>query len=462
MRTRWGSLAALAAVVLTATTAARADDPFDYAEVLFDPPSTLFVNVESVDTGTGVVHASGADSQCPGTPFTWDWGDGTDPESGWFPSQHTYTNLSQNYIITVTAHYSGGGTDTTQQLVRFQAPSITPVALPADLAVTIPDSDVTLDSRMPGYTPPATLTHFDDSHFTVTPRSSIEYVLTAAASIQNDLVNGNVPDVGGGFQQRLLRDTNLAGGGMYTLWYTDPVSFAASADAPSGTIPWSSFFHEMGHNVTLNFPADYYYGGKIDGNANAIYSETMAQIFQHATAYELVNDADAYGLESDLAFEIATSATASMRIVRQAYDRYVDNGAVFCSWNDPGTGQDETFDTFMTIAYRFCVHAENGGQGYGAPLERTMGLLQLFDEDLRDLYDQHVDNLDADTFRSTLMVSALSYGFDTDLRQEFEDLNFPIDDAMYGDLIAAAPEPATVALLGLGLVGLIARKRHRK
>ena len=41
--------------------------------------------------------------------------------------------------------------------------------------------------------------------------------------------------------------------------------------------------HEMGHNATLNSPADYYFGGKTDGPANAILSETIAQIFQHAT-----------------------------------------------------------------------------------------------------------------------------------------------------------------------------------
>ena len=61
-----------------------------------------------------------------------------------------------------------------------------------------------------------------------------------------------------------------------------------------GTIEWSSFMHEMGHNFTLNSPADYYYGGKIDGNANAIFSESLAQIFQHATAFEIINNYSDY------------------------------------------------------------------------------------------------------------------------------------------------------------------------
>ena len=442
------------------TLTARAES-FDFKPQLFDPPSTLTVNIQSVDPVTGLLVASGADSACPTTPFTWDWGDESALESAWFPASHTYSDLTKNYAITVTSHYSGGGTDSTQVLGRFTAPQVTLVALPSDLAVTIPSNDVALTSRMPGYTPPASLTHFEDSHFGVVPRSTIEYVLTVVASIQTDFANSNVADVGGGFQQVVLRDSNLSGGGMYSLWYTDPVSFGAAGAAVDGSIQYSSFMHEMGHNVTLNSPADYYYGGKIDGNANAIYSESMAQIFQHATAYEIINNAGSYGFSEDLVLDIKNSATSSMKIVRNAYDRYINEGANFHSWNDPGTPQDETFDTFMTIAYKFFEHAENSGQEYRAPLKRMMELLQLFDGDLEDSYDRFNDNLAADTFRSTLIVTALSYGFSTDLRSEFAALNFPLDNGTYDTLMESVPEPASVLLLLFGLSLLLSRKRRR-
>jgi hypothetical protein len=411
-------------------------EAFDFKQQLFGPPSTLSIAVESINANTGEVTVNGCDSQCPTIPFTWNWGDGSEPEDGWFPMQHIYTNLTENYVITVTSHYSGGGIDTTEVMARFVAPQISPVNLPSAIEVTIPESDVNLASRMHGYYPPSTLTHFNDSFFEIISRSTIEYILTVAAFIQKDLVNSDVADVNGGFQQVVLRDP--CAGGMYSLWFTSPVSFGAGDYAFGGTIQYSPFIHEMGHNFTLNSPADYYYGGKIDGWANAIYSESMAQIFQHAAAYEIINNAEFYGLSEDIVYDIKQSAISSMKLVRSTYEDYIGNGAHFYSWNNPDTPEDETFGTFMTITYKFCEQAENSGGGYRIPLKRMMKLLQLFNEDLKNRYDRLHNNPAADTFRSTLMVAALSYGFSKDLRPDFEVLNFPIDDTTYNELITDA------------------------
>ena len=411
--------------------AKEANNYFNFKRYLTGPLQTISVQIENINYNTGEVVVGGYDSQCPTIAFTWDWGNGT-INNGFFPWRHTYSDLTKNYLVRVTAHYSDGGTDTTEITIRFVSPAITTTSLSPDIAVSIPDSNITLISRMPGYGTSG-LTYFDNSFFYIIPRSTTEYILTVAASIQKDLVNDDVYLINGGFKQVLLRDPPF--GGMYSLWYTIPVSFGVGDYGFQGTIQWSSFMHEMGHNFSLNSPADYYYGGKMDGNANAIFSESMAQIFQHATAYEIINNAGTYGLSEDIIADIKQSAISSIKIVRSSYEDYVNSGKSFASWNDPNTPQDETFNTFMTIAYQFFIHAENSGLGYRQPLKRMMKLLQTFNEDLRQQYDQHHNTTAADTFRATLMTTAVGYGFGQDLRDEFRSLNFPISDVIYGELI---------------------------
>jgi hypothetical protein len=387
-----------------------------------------------MDPTTGTVLINGLDTRQPTIPFTFDWGDGT-VRNSFFLCTHTYSDTTKNYTLTVTAHYSGGTTSSCKCVVFFVSPMVTPVALPDDIKVTIPNTAVSLATRMP-YIPPSSLTVFNDSCFTIVPRSTAEYVLSVAASIQKNFVNDNVYMVDGGFNQVVLSDPNASG--MYSLWYTNQVALGAGTYAFQGTFQWSSLFHEMGHNMTLNSPANFYYGGNIDGCANAIFSETMAQIFQHATAYCLVNNYQTYGLNEDLATDIADSSLSSMQIVKNEYESYIAGGKQFASWNDPATPQDETFNTFMTIAYVFFEHAETSPLGYTTSLKRMMTLLDLFDARMAAQYDPSDNTAAAATFRSTLMVTALSYAFEQDLRPEFRNLNFPIDDQTYDELYQKA------------------------
>lgn len=410
---------------------------FTFERYLSGGLPTLNAWIVEMNETTGYVLVNGCDSQGPSIPFTWNWGD-NQVNDGWFPQDHTYADISRNYILTITAHYDGDETDSTQVLIRFVPPEIDPLPIPEEVAVSVPDSLVELTSRMPGYGIPDDLVFFGDEFFTVISRSAVEYLLSVTAFMQKGMVNDDLFQIDGGFRQVVLRDADFPG--MYSLWYTSPVSFAAADYAFQGTVQWSSFMHEMGHNVTLNFPAGFYYGGKIDGCANAIYSETMAQIFQHATAYEMINQGEAYGLSDDLIFDIQQNAIQTIGVVRNAYERYISEGMNFASWNDPVTPEDETFDTFMTLAYKFCAHAEGAGEGYAGPAGRMTRLLSVFNEDLQQRYDQQNDTAEADTFRATLMVTAESFAFDTDLRDEFRDLNFPISDATYEELLVMAAD----------------------
>jgi len=423
---------------------------FNFKEYLFGSISTLSLNVTEMDE-YGNVTVSGGVS---GYPYTieWDWGDNTNT-SGFFPQTHHYEDITQNYIVEVTALYNNGYNNNqpaqSSVLVRYvEVSEDNFIELPAITEVTIPETMIPLET-VPGFGLPAGLTFFDDSFFTIYNRSVIEYILSVCADIEFDFVNGDVFLTNDGFNQVLLRNPNF--GGMSSLWFTRPVSFQSGDYGIGSSIQWSSFFHEMGHNVTLNMPAEYFYGGKSDGPANCIYSETMAQIFQHSAAYEILNsclgDENEYGIPVDLSFEVENSAISAIGIMRSFYEQYINEGMNFCAWNDTGTpSYDETLPTFMTLAYRFCLHAEANidgeytESGYRIPLQRMCALLQLWDEELHSLWNQWQDDPEAGIFRSTLMVTAISYGFNQDLREEFSGLNFPIDDAMYEYLISSMNE----------------------
>jgi hypothetical protein len=101
----------------------------------------------------------------------------------------------------------------------------------------------------------------------------------------------------------------------------------------------------------------------------------------------------------------------------------------------------------MTLAYKFCAHAETAGQGYRLPAQRLMRLLAVFNPDLWQQYDQQHDTPAADQFRATLLVTALSYAFQSDLRPEFRVLRFPISDATYDQLMGLVdPTPRVLAV----------------
>jgi len=441
-------LVSMLSVLWVCATGATRPIRFSYKPFLQDTPKTLHLNVQSMNAHSGQVEFNGVDTTPVVGPFTWDFGDGVTIR-GWFPQKHTFADTGKNYIVKITSHYTDSITDSAEVLVRFVGPTIHALEIPEDLGVSIPDFDQALGSRMPGYAPPSQLSYMQTSCFNTVAREIIEYVMSLGAVIQMDFVNRDVLFPEGNFNQIVLRDPWLQGGGMYSLWFTTPVSFAASCAAMNGSIAYSSFFHEIGHNVTLNFPLHYHFGGKIDGNANAIYSETMAQIFQHATAYEMLNHADTYGLGQDLMYDIAKNAEASFLVIKKAYHRYLnrDPDNRFSSWNSPSTPSDETLDTFMTLAYRFIEHVELANQGFRGPTQRLCQFLAYFNAQWRIRFSPHQNSASAESFRASLMVAALSHAVNTDLREDFKALSFPIDDTTFDDLMdyvqSRVPLPTT-------------------
>ena len=415
---------------LPVVTASQGSE-WDLQKYVTGTASTLRVWVSSVDSATGEVVITGMDTGQTTAPFTFSWGDGQ-TGTGDFSQNHTYQDLSRNYVVKITAYYGGGATDEAELLVFFVAPEVDPQPLPSSLSVTIPDHPITLGSHVAGRTPPSNLTAFDDSFFTVVPRTTAEYVLSAAAAVEQDFVNENHITVDGGFQQAILTEPNAHG--AYALWYASPPACVMSDYHIHGAIRWSVFFHEMAHNFQANSPAEFCFGCEAGGNGGEILVESVARIFQAAAACELINDSERYGLGQEISSNIGLSTIDMVKEFRGSYERYLSAGMHFCAWNDPNTSTDEVNDTFCTLATKFYLHAEDQNLGYRVPAKRMMKLLQTFDQEALDKYDPKHDTAAGATFRSTFMVAALSFAFQEDLRQEFRDLNFPISDTDYEEL----------------------------
>ena len=420
----------LAEVVLARGGGVKAADtkPFSFFENRGGPEASLTVQAPGVRGAT--VTLNGGDWRRPSTPFTFDWGDGSRSEA-FFPTAHTYADTGRNYTVTTTAHYPTGESQVSVT-VSFVRPTY---AFERDAAilrrVTVASAPIRLESTMPGYEPPAGLLGFADADLSL-PRELIEYVLDIGHSLQMDFCNRDV-DTRGGLGQVVLSQPGF--GGACSLWFTRPVCTAANPKYLSDPSGISSLFHEMGHNITLNSPARYRFGGKTDGPMSTIVSETLAQIMQHATAYELLNQPGQYGLPANVTEAIRRSAQDAFGVTSRAYREYVAKGCPYSTLQSGGPGEpDRTFGTFMAVAYEF-VRMADERRDFRKPLQRMMALLQTFNE--RD--HQRFQARDSEAFRGTLMVAAISYGFDTDVRPTFRHLRFPVDDGIYRELIGRMP-----------------------
>jgi hypothetical protein len=88
----------------------------------------------------------------------------------------------------------------------------------------------------------------------------------------------------------------------------------------------------------------------------------------------------------------------------------------------------------MTIAMVYFEEAEKRDDYHG-PLKRTMNFLGNFNDDLHAAYSPDENSAEADTFRSTYMIAAFSYGMNEDLRSRFRELGFPVNDAIFTRLM---------------------------
>lgn len=415
--------------LLSLTPSTAVSQTFNYSSVVSGPTQTLSAFVQDITQG-GTITVNGADTAQPTAPFIFAWGDGSST-AGFFNIQHSYSATDRNYIIVIKATENDGSTQQTTIPVFFVPPALAEISLPG-VTFEIPAQPVSLGTHY-YYAAPSDETFFADGDLAPPySRDTMSYILAAVASIDKDFANDNVYLLDGTLEITMLKNVSYSGG--YSFWYTTPMAVGFGQFVVSPPIQWYILFNEIGKDMVLNSPVSFPFGGNTDGGAAEIFVETMGDIFSYAAGCELVNNATTYGIEKDAAVDIGNSMLAGATGLKVAYDAYVSAGSHFDSWNPFNGGADPTIGTLTALSWKFIEHAELQNHGYQAPAKRLMRFLQMFDPSLLALYDPHDDTQAGAIFRATLMVTALSYAFSQDLRDEFRGLNFPIDDRIYREL----------------------------
>jgi hypothetical protein len=100
----------------------------------------------------------------------------------------------------------------------------------------------------------------------------------------------------------------------------------------------------------------------------------------------------------------------------------------------------------MTLAYQFFAAGDFDGVRYRMAVKRLMYFLQHFNATWQTRFSARANSATAEAFRATMMVAAISYGVEQDLRVRFRGRGFPIDDAVYASLtteVGAYPADAS-------------------
>jgi hypothetical protein len=417
---------------------------FDYKGVLAGTTSQLTANAQP--TGS-IAQLNGNDSKAPTSPFSIDWGDGSST-SGFFPSNHTYADATRNYVITLTSHEKDGSSLVIQVPVLFAAPTINATVPTNLISVSFPATLGVYQGAL-GYSAPNTANWAVITDFGKVGRQAWEYILSVAANIAYRM-DGSAASFHGqnSFPINVVADSS--GNYLYTVWFSNPPVIAVPGSSFSASSTSASLIlHEIGHQFDLNslhFTSTF----NVDGQANGILTESLASIVHYATAYDLLNNSQAYGIPGDFALGLASETLNLFGGIKSSYDSYVAGGKNYTSWGNTIIQPDPTLGTINTLAYKFVEHAEAAGQGFLSPVIRMTHLLEQFKSGDMSSYSPGADSPAAETFRASLMVAALSYAFGQDLRTEFRDLNFPISDSVYGDFLSRADRAGAIFAGGPG------------
>ena len=196
---------------------------------------------------------------------------------------------------------------------------------------------------------------------------------------------------------------------------------AASPANNKGQHSWDVIAHEIGHSLwwcsdffcTLAIPRPFLQESTAVLTAQYIYERIKQDPNNFNLPQEAIASLDAVYIEE-------------REFQRSRYEEYVNLGKPH-SHDDYESGSSDAILTSQALNYKWFLI----GDEYG--WEIFQRFYKGFSTDLKSDFTFWQDGV-SDIEETTYMIAALDVAFNQDFRQEFRDLNFPIDDDLYNEI----------------------------
>ena len=321
-------------------------------------------------------------------PFEFKWGD-NQISCSWFPAQHNYSNLG-NYTIKVRVKNTCGFISERSSLVEINEN----ISLPAN---------ITIEGNYSGfYDFPRRF--FDESSLS---EEEILRVMDAQYLALVNMHNGIKP-------YDFCRIEYESGAYGMTTPYGLKIGDSAFPSLNEGNPRWEVMSHEQGHNFfggTSSFYGDLAF-------SNGFLQESLAILSAFYTYDYILENKISLGIPQS-SIDSLNSDFANGRAYQQdMYNEYISGGKIF---NVSETKTSQTLD-YMMITY---------GEDYG--FENYHKVARSFSNEMTNQFIFQLDGV-SDVEQSTYIIASLSASFQRDFRQDFVNLNFPIDGQLYNEV----------------------------
>ena len=204
---------------------------------------------------------------------------------------------------------------------------------------------------------------------------------------------------------------------------TSPEGFilgeAASPANNNGHHSWDVIAHEMGHSFWSW--SNFFYTLATPG---PFLHESTAVLTAQYVYERIKQDPNNFNLPQEAITSLDAVYTEEWEYQRGRYEEYVNLGNPY---SQDESGPNYAILTSQALNYKWFLI----GDEYG--WKKFQRFYKGFSTDLKDDFTFWQDGV-SDIEETTYMIAALNVAFNQDFRQEFRDLNFPIDDDLYNEI----------------------------